>query len=219
MNLVKKWAGCVVSFFAGVCGLLLSLTVGMKASALIDASALESMLGFDASQKVKTTTKAFKVLTDGDLYTEAKELGIGSEFMVMKIFAIITLLVSVLLIAYGVVLLLKNLNQIKLDCKITTIAGICLFALLLVATIGLLVASNNYANAMEDAMLSTMKALFGAELSAVLAPEMVASILAQIGFSINVSVGVYQPAMLVISIICALAFGVVTFMNMKKKKA
>ena len=76
---------------------------------------------------------------------------------------------------------------------------------------------------MEDVMPNAMKALYAAELSAALTPmgmaSMIEAIVAQTGFSINVSVGVYQPAMLVISIISALAFGVVTFMNMKKKNA
>ena len=225
MNFIKKWISTLVSFVAGVCGLALSATVGMKASALIDASALQSALGTDPSQKIKTTTKAYKVLTDSNLYTEAKELGIGSEFMVMKIFAIFTLIISVLLIAYAIVMILKNLNVIKFESKIFNIVGISLLALLVVATIGLLVSSNSYASAMEnarkDATMADMKAMFTSGLTAMLTPmgmeSMVEALVAQTAFSFNVGVGVYQPAMLVISIISALVVGTFTFLNLRKK--
>ncbi|MBQ7797711.1 MAG: hypothetical protein IJ371_01155 [Clostridia bacterium] len=223
MNFLKKWMSAIISFIAGVCGLALSATVGMKASALIDASALESTLRMDPSQKVETTTKAYKVLTDSSLYTEAKELGIGSEFMVMKVFAIITLVVSVLLIVYALVMLLKNLNVIKCESNIFNIVGICLFALLLVATVGLLASSNGYASAMEDVMPDAMKAMYAYELTAMLTPlgyaSMVEGFVAQTTFSVNVSVGVYQIAMLVISIISALVYGIFTFLGLKKKEA
>ena len=224
MNFVKKWMSTIISFVAGVCGLALSATVGMKAYAAINASALESALGRDFSQTVvDSSTKAFKVLTDSKLYTQAKDLGIGSEFMVMKVFAIITLVVSILLIVYALVMLLKNLNVIKCESKIFDIVGICLFVLLLVATIGLLVSSNAYANAMEDAILQKTKAQFTATLNYELTKAGMASMLetlvAQTKFVADVKIGFYQPAMLVISIISALVYGTFTFLNMKKKDA
>ncbi len=191
MNFVKKWASCIISFVAGVCGLALSACSGMIAK-LTANEALSAYL-----QSNTSTTKAFKVLTDSDLYEEAKLLGIDSEFMTMKIFAIITLVVSVLLIVYALVMLLKNLNVIKCESKLFDIVGIALFALLLVSTIGLLIASNGYAGAMKDVQMKSL-AQFG---------DMV---------SLKISVGVYQPAMLVISIISAVAYGAVMFLNKKK---
>lgn len=221
MNFLKKWMSTIVSFVAGVCGLALSATVGMKATALMDASALESTLGMDPSQTVKTSTKAYKVLTDSSLYTDAKEIGIGSEFMLMKVFAIITLVIAVLLIVYAIVMLLKNLNVIKCDSKIFNIVGICLLALLVIATVGLLATSNGYANAMEDVMPTAMKELYTAELTAALTPmgmgSMVETFVSQTLFSVEVSVGFYQPAMLVISVISALVVGTFTFLKLKKE--
>lgn len=190
MDFLKKWMACIVSFVAGVCGLALSACSGMVTKITYDAA-----LGMDATSDI---TKAFKVLTDSDLYTQAKEFGLGSEFMTMKVFAIITLVVSVLLIAYALVMLLKNLNVIKCDSRIFDIVGISLFVLLLVATIGLLVSSNSYANAMEDAVNKMMAVAYSGMATA------------------KFSLGVYQPIMLVVSIIGALAYGTFTFLNMKK---
>lgn len=206
MNFVKKWIGCIVSFIAGVCGLALSATIGMKSYAMIDATAV----GGAKTTLTEEITKAFKVLTDKDLYTKSKQLKIGDEFMVMKVFAIITLIISILLIVYALVVLLKNLNVIKFESKLFDIVGICLFALLVVATIGLLVSSNAYASAMEDALMLTMK-----QLTATI-PE---AYLPKVVLKSKVEVGFYQPAMLVISIISALVYGTFTFLNMKKKVA
>jgi len=204
MSFVKKWINCILGFVAGVCGLALSACSGMVASGMVDASAL----GMDKNP-IDSTTKAFKVLTDSSLYTEAKELGIGKEFMTMKVFAIITLVISVLLIVYAIVMLLNNLNVIKLENKMLNIIGISLFALLLISTIGLLISSNNYANAMEDSMIKALKSQF--ILGGV--PE---AALSNIKFDLNVKVGVYQPAMLIISIISAIAVSVFTFINRKE---
>lgn len=203
MSFVKKWISTIVSFVAGVCGLALSACTGMVASGMVDASALGM-----GKTPVDTTTKAFKVLTDGNLYKEAKELNIGTEFMLMKVFAIITLVISILLIIYAIVMLLKNVNVIKCDSKIFDIVGIVLFALLLIATIGLLITSNNYANAMEDATISGIKAMY--LLGGV--PE---TALSSIKFDINIKVGVYQPVMLVISIITAIVVSTFTFIKRK----
>jgi len=89
MSIVKKWTSCVVSFIAGVLGLALSACSGMVVK--IDAL------------KVKETTKAFKVITDADLYKDAKTAGTGTEFLWLKVFAIITLIISILLIVYAIV--------------------------------------------------------------------------------------------------------------------
>lgn len=203
MSFVKKWMSCIISFVAGVCGLALSACSGMVASGMVDASALGM-----GKNPVDSTTKAFKVLTDGNLYKEAKELKLGSEFMLMKVFAIITLVISILLIIYAIVMLLKNINVIKYDSKIFDLVGIVLVALLLIATIGLLITSNNYANAMEDATISGLKAMY--LLGGV--PE---TALSSIKFDINVKVGVYQPVMLVISIITAIVVSTFTFIKRK----
>lgn len=200
MNFLKKWIGCIISFVAGVCGLALSACSGM-----ITKLTADSALAAYGLKSHSETTKAFKVLTDSDLYTQAKEAGLGSEFMVMKAFAIITLVVSILLIVYALVLLLKNLNVIKFESKIFDILGISLVALLVISTIGLLISLNNYANSMEKTMLDSLKrlgALLGVDISTMV--------------SLKISTGVYQPAMLVISIISALLVGTFTFLNKKK---
>lgn len=220
MNFLKKWMTTIISFVAGVCGLALSATVGMKAVGMIDASALEPQLHGDYSQGFKETTKAFRVLTDSDLYKNAKSAGIGSEFMVMKVFAIITLIISLLLIAYAIVMLLKNLNVIKCESKIFNIVGISLLVLLAVATIGLLVSSYGYANAIEESNMAIIQARneFEAGLRAEM-PEamhsMIPTLLQGVKITASASIGFYQPAMLVISIVSALAVGAVTFLNRK----
>lgn len=203
MNFVKKWISTIMAFVAGVCGLALSACTGMVASGYIDMTALGAK-----KETIDSTTKAFKVLTDSDLYTEAKELGIGSEFMLMKVFAIITLVVSVLLIIYAIVMLLKNLNVVKFESKVFTIVGLSLFGLLLVSTIGLLITSNNYANAMEDAMTGMFKLMLVGQG----VPENVANGIV----NINIKVGAYQPIMLVVAIVSALAISTFTFINRKQ---
>lgn len=202
MNFLKKWMGCIISFVAGVCGLALSATVGMKSYAMIDATAI----GRGKTEIVDEVTKGFKVLTDKDLYTKSKQLGVGDDFMVMKVFAIITLIVSILLIVYAIVMLLKNLNVIKFDSKIFDIVGISLFVLLLVATIGLLVSSNAYASAMNDSLVAVMK-----KATATVPAEYLPKVL----IKSSVEIGFYQPAMLVISVISALVYGTFTFLNKK----
>lgn len=198
MSFVKKWLSTIISFVAGVCGLALSACSGLVMK-IVYADELKAM----GLENMSDTTKAFKVLTDGNLYKDAKDMGIGSEFMVMKVFAIITLIVSILLIAYAVVMLLKNLNVIKLDGKIFDYIGLGLFALLLVATVGLMISSTAFADAMKEAGIALM-----------LADGMPAEYLSLINIKINV--GVYQIAMLVISIISAVAVGTFTFLNKKK---
>ena len=113
-------------------------------------------------------------------------------------------MVSVLLIVYAIVLLLKNLNVIKCESKIFDIVGISLVALLVISTIGLLISSNNYASEMKNAMLDSLKglgALLGVDISSMV--------------SLKISTGVYQPAMLIISIISALVVGTFSFLNKK----
>jgi len=206
MGFVKKWISTIVSFVAGVCGLALSACSGMVVYAMVDSTAL----GAGKTTLVDSTTKAFKVLTDGDLYTQAKEFGIGAKFMWMKAFAIITLIISILLIIYAIVMLLKNLNVIKFESKLFDIAGLVLGGLFLIATIGLLITSNIYANAMQDALLDLAKAgtllqLGGNE-----------ALLAKVKFDVSVNLGVYQPTMLVIAIISAIVVDTFTFVNRKK---
>lgn len=201
MNFLKKWIGCIVSFVAGVCGLALSACTGMVTKAVFP----EAVAAYGPKSSTETT-KAFKVLTDSDLYTQAKEAGLGKEFMTMKVFAIITLIVSILLIAYAVVMLLKNLNVIKFESKIFDIVGVSLMMSLLVATIGLLISSNAYASEMEKIMKSNI-ALGIKQLETMLGSA--------INWKLSISIGVYQPVMLVISIISALAVGTFTFLKRK----
>ena len=173
MSILKKWAGCVISFVAGVLGLALSASTGMKITTPLGSS----------------TTKAHKVITDSDLMDMAEAFKIDGEFVLMKVFAIITLIVSALLIIYSIICLLQNLKVIKLSTKVLTFIELALVVLLLVATIGLLIASNNYASAMEDAM-----AIMGVT---------------------KVGLGVYQPVMLTVAIITAVVTGIFSFLKKK----
>ena len=200
MNFVKKWIGCIVSFVAGVCGLALSACPGMVVKGTIDLSALGM-----GTNSVKEVTKGFKVLTDSSLYTDAKAAGIGTEFLWMKAFAIVTLIASILLIAYAIVVLLKNINVIKCNSKVFDIVGISLIALLLVATIGLMITSTNYA----DCAVKIVEAN-------VVAMGVPSQYLTAVGIKVNATVGTYQIAMLIISIISAVLVSAFTFVNRKK---
>ena len=204
MSIVKKWAYCVITFIAGVLGLALSATTGMKVVTTIDGSAIGQTI--DGSSKI---VKAFKVLTDSDLMEQAKALDIKSEFVTMKVFAIITLVLSILLIVYAVIALLQNLNVIKSNHIAFDIVAITLVVLFLVATIGLLVSSNAYAGALEKA---TETIIIPLKLSATeLAPY-----ISVLKWNATASVGVYQPFMLVVSIITAIVTGTFTILNRKR---
>ncbi len=174
MDLVKKWLSCVVSLIAGVLGLALSATTGMKTV---------TPLGTDK-------TKAFKVITDSKLADQAELYQASTEFTWLKIFAIITLIVSILLIIYAIVLILKNLDIIKSSSSLFATTAIVLGILFLIATIGLMITSNVYAGAVED-------------------------FVTKINPLINVKIGVYQPVMLVVSIITFFATTVTAFINRK----
>jgi len=174
MSILKKWAGCVMTFIAGVLGLALSATTGMKTTTIIGSS----------------TTKAHKVITDSELMDMAEVLKIDGEFIIMKAFAIITLIISALLIVYSIISLLQNLKIIKTKSNAINFIGLALVVLLLVATIGLLIASNNYASAMEDAM--------------------------KIMGVTKVGIGVYQPVMLAVSIITLIVTSMFSFLKKKR---
>lgn len=193
MNFIKKWLGCIVSFISGVCGLALSACPGMVMSMKMNVPGV-------AAENVNETTKAFKIITDGDLYTQAKELGLKTEFVWMKIFAIAILVISIILILYSIVLLLKNLNVIHASDKVFDIITIVLIALFLVITIGLMISSSVYAGSLNDVMLDTLK-LSGIPMEYI---------------KLSIKVGAYQIAMLIISIIAFIATSVVTFLNRKE---
>lgn len=199
MSFVKKWLGCIISFIAGVCGLALSACTGMVVKVTTSNETISA--GLKAMGIDSYNTKAFKVLTDNDLYTQAKELGLKTEFVWMKIFAIITLVIAVLLIIWSIVLLLKNLNVIKSTSKVFDITTIVLVTLFLIATIGLLIASNSYASGAEKIAVDSLKLVLGESASLV---------------SYNVKVGAYQPTMLIISIITFVATCVPTFIKTKE---
>lgn len=199
MNFVKKWLSCILGFVSGVLGLALSACSGMVVYQKIDATALGR-----GSNEVESVTKAFKVITDGDLYKQAKQMDITTEFVWLKIFAIVTLVIAVLLIVFAVVKLLQNLNVIKCSSSIIDNVGHGLFIALLVSTIGLLICSNMYASAVEDVITSKIKLGFGSYISA-------------ITYKVSAKVGAYQPIMLVISIIAVLANGAMAIVNRKAK--
>ena len=122
MNFVKKWTSCILSFVCGVLGLALSACSGMIVKATVDTTALGGEIS-----KIDEMTKAFKVITDNSLYKDAKSLGIGTEFVWLKVFAILTLVISVLLIIFALIKLLQNVNLIKTNHIAIDIVGHSLF--------------------------------------------------------------------------------------------
>ncbi len=187
MGILKKWTTCVISFIAGILTLAMSAVSGMVAVTSIPSMADETNI-----------TKAFKVITDGELLTQAKTLGIEDKFMTMKIFSIILMVVAILLLVYSIIMLLKNVNVIKSESKAFGIVGIVLSVLFIGTAIAVLIASNSYAGAMESVM-SKVVSLQTAGLG-----------------SISVKVGLYQPFMLVTSIVSGLAISVFEVLNLKK---
>ncbi len=191
MSIVKKWAGCVVSFLAGVLALALSACSGMVATYSAPVVGENS-----------TITKAFKVITDSKLLDDAKLYGAESKFMVMKVFSIIMLVIAVLLLVYSIVMLLKNVNVIKAESKIFAIVGLVLAALFLVSTIGVLVSSYVYAAAVESAIPGLVSAQ---SMGMILATMVEAS----------VKIGVYQPIMLVVGVVTAATVAAFEIKNVK----
>ncbi len=200
MDFLKKWTSCIFSFIAGVLALAMSACTGMVVTGSINLTAIG--LGTKSVDKV---TKAFKVLTDSSLYTDEKNAGIGKEFITMKVFAIVTLVIAVLFIIYSIVMLLKNLNVIKSDIKALNIAGWSLVGLFLIATIGLLISSNTYANLAIE--------LTKVELISLGVPT---AIIPTLPIEVVGKVGLYQPFMLATSIVLALTTAVFAFINRKK---
>lgn len=204
MSIIKRWANCVIAFIAGVLGLALSGTIGMKVATTIDASAI----GQSVTESSKIV-KAFKVLTDSELMEQAKLLNIKSEFVTMKVFAVITLILAILLIVWSVIMLLQNLNVIKCSNKLFGIINIALVGLFLIATIGLLVSSNAYANVLETATETML-------IPGMLMSSPLASYISILNWDVTASIGVYQPVMLVVSIVAVVV--TVTFTVLNKKR-
>lgn len=198
MDFLKKWASCIISFVAGVLGLVLSLCSGMKNS----VSVVSEQLGINGSQS--ESTKAHKMITDSALADQAKGYNASTEFGWLKAFSIIMTIVSILLIVYALVMLLKNVNVIKSDNAAFDIVGIVLAALLLVTVVGLVITSNVYANAVESAVIDGLKLQY-------------AQYISLMTISVSVSVGVYQWTMLVVGVIAAIAS--TTFIVLKRKDA
>ncbi len=203
MNIVKKWLSCIISFVAGVLGLALSACSGMIVNINIDASAVNNAMNNSSTE----TTKAFEVITDGDLFTQAKDLGIETQFIWLKVFAIITLIVSILLIIYSIISLLQNLNVIKSNHIAFDIVGVSLAVLMLVATIGLMICSNVYASALESALTTSLTSTYQTMTS----PEIVSLI----KFDIVAKTGVYQPIMLTVGIVLTIIASVYTILKRK----
>lgn len=210
MNFLKKWMNAIVLFVSGVLGLLLSLCSGMKSSYNINASALGSPYAEMISSSHSETTKAHKIITDSNLADTAKSLGISTEFTWLKVFGIIGVIVSIILIVYAVVLLLKNLNVIKCENKVFDIITLALPAALLVATIGLLVCSLGYANAQEDALLKMLN-------GTILNSPTTSQYASVIKTSSCVKIGVYQPIILAISVVAVVVVATFTYLKNKQK--
>ncbi len=187
MDILKKWTSCIVSFVAGVLALAMSAVSGMVAVTSIPTMANETSI-----------TKAYKVLTDNQLLEEAKKAGLESKFITMKVFSVILTVVAVLLLIYSIVMLLKNLNVIKSESKVFGIVGIILSVLFIATAIAVLVASNSYASAMQSVMA-----------------DLVSLQTSGLG-SISIKVGLYQPFMLITSIISGLAISAFEILNLKK---
>lgn len=198
MDFLKKWASCIVSFVAGFLGLILSLCSGMNSS----YSVVSSTELVPVNVTHEEVTKAHKMLTDSKLADQAKTYDVVKEFNALKAFSVIMTVVSILLIVYAVVMLLKNVNVIKVDHIAFDIAGYALAGLLLVAVIGLVITSNAYANAMESAIDGALKLGY-------------ASYISYLTISVSVSVGVYQWTMLVVGIIAAIASTTFIVLNRK----
>ena len=198
MDFLKKWASCIVSFVAGFLGLILSLCTGMKSSYSVVSSTELVPINVTNSE----TTKAHKMLTDSKLADQAELYDVKTEFNWLKTFSIIMTVVSILLIVYAIVILLKNLNVIKVEHAAFDISGIVLAALLFIAVVGLIITSNVYANAMQSAVADALKLGY-------------ASYLSYLTISVSVSVGVYQWTMLIVGIIAAIAS--TTFIILKRK--
>lgn len=171
MAFLKKWTNCIMSFVAGVLGLSLSACSGMVSS---------TALG-------EEKTKAIKVITDSNLSTQAKQLGIDSEFGLLRTFSIIMMIVSIIIIAYSVILLLVNTNVIKSTSKAFDIINIVLAVLLIAIAITLMIASNNYCSALHSATAKLVTA----------------------------KLGLYQPFMLTVSIINIVLSSTFTFIKNK----
>ena len=193
MQKMKNWGSSVVAFIAGVLALVLSACSGMVATSTI------------AGVSNTETTKAFKVLTDNELLTQAKEAGLKSEFITMKVFSIVLIVLAVLLIVYSIIMLLKNLNVIKIESKVFSIVGLSLIVLFLIATIGVLISSNVYADAMAEQVKGVLE----------LVKAQYALMGQQIEASASVKIGVYQPIMLATGIVST---GAIAFCEIKNIK-
>ena len=195
MQMIRKWGSCLFAFIAGVLSLAMSACSGMVAMRTI------------AGQSTTDITKAFKVLTNNELLKQAKEAGLESQFMTMKAFSIILTIFAVLLIVYSIVMLLKNVNVIKSESKAFSIVGLSLIGLFLIATIGVLVSSNVYANGMGKHVNTLLEAV----------KDQYALMGQAIEVSASVKVGLYQPFMLGTGIISALAIAFFEIKNLKNK--
>ena len=190
MNFLKKWINCMVLGITGVLGLLLSLCSGMKTH----ASAMGQTL-------LKSTVKAHEVVTDGSLVTEAKRLGVSSEFGLLKAFSIIGVIVSIILVIYAIVLLLKNLNVIKCENKAFDIVSLVLPVLTLVVMIAVLICLIVYANALKEVLPTSLSHIASIPVNVI---------------TLSIKIGLYQPIMLAISIIAVIIIGTFAFLKAKK---
>ncbi len=205
MNFVKKWINCITSFVAGVLGLALSACNGMSVLAQVVAPN-DALAPYGMSQE--KNVKAFELITDSSLYAEAKASGTGTEFVIMKVFAIILMVVSILLIINSVVLLLKNLNVIKCNSRIFDIVSISLISAFLLTIVAVLISANVYGTKTEDVTLAGLKGTYS-----VLIPEYATLFT----YSVVATLGIYHWLMLAIGII---ATGLcVTFTALKRKSA
>jgi hypothetical protein len=191
MNFLKKWINSIVLFITGALGLLLSLCTGLTLSV--------SVAGTKVLDKA---VKAHKIVTDSNLVDEAKLYGVSSEFSRLKVFAIIGVIVSIILVIYAIVLLLKNLNVIKCENKIFDIIALVLPVVLLVVIILVLVFSNLYASSLKEPIATLLSLGTGAPLTVI---------------KVTAKIGVYQPLMIATSAFATIIIGTFAFLKAKQK--
>jgi len=171
---------------------LVSLVVGVLGLALSTCSGLIVKVLLGGKIVMEETTKAHKIITDTDLADAAELMQLEGKFTLLKIASIIMMVISVLVLIYAIVMILKNINVVKGKDKTFGKVNLLLNVLLLVSVIAVLVATFVYGNGLAD-KLNVLQ--FGGIAK------------------VTVSVGVYQWAMLAVSVVGLL----VAFLSNNKK--
>lgn len=196
MNFLKKWTGCILSFVAGVLGLSLGCINGLTLAYSSDTSAASAAAGITIPEaSFSGSTSVYEMVNDATIQT---------ELVFLKVLTIVILVMSALLIVNAIVLQLKNLNVIKSSHIAFDIVTYVLVGLFAVVSILFLVVSILYANGVAETALETLQANYAALPVAQL-----------ITYNVKSGIGAYQPIMVVVSVITAIATSVFTALNRK----